>query len=384
MKTIIYASSALPEEFYNDALDQHDKSDQQAQKFNRSVIYGFVQNDCRTYAVSYRKNIIAGHEEKITIHGVEFRLLKEKYKGILNYISVARQSYCTVRKILEEIPDAVVFADGLNMCVSVGAALAARRKGSRSYGIVTDVPGIYNSGFFAHINSVTLKLFSGYVFLTKAMNEVVNVKNKPYAVMEGLYYGTDYGTELSAGHDDVTAGTGKFIVIYAGSLHEQYGVKTMVSAFCSMENKNIELHLYGAGDYAAEIERKCGMNTNIKYYGVKNNAEVVEAEKSADLLINPRSKEEEFTKYSFPSKTIEYMSTGTPVLMQPLPGMPQEYHPYLYLYEGDEPDQLRKAVEKIAVIPRRTLKEKGQKAKAYIMENKNAKEQVSRMMETFT
>ena len=41
--------------------------------------------------------------------------------------------------------------------------------------------------------------------------------------------------------------------------------------------------------------------------------------------MNPRSADAEYTKYSFPSKTIEYLATGVPVVMNRLPGIPEEY-----------------------------------------------------------
>ena len=94
------------------------------------------------------------------------------------------------------------------------------------------------------------------------------------------------------------------------------------------------------------------------------------------------SKNELFTQYSFPSKTIEYMSTGTPVLMQQLPGMPQEYCNYIYLYEEDTEESLQQAIKNLTVQSKNILENKGLTAKRFIVENKNAKKQVQKIIES--
>ena len=50
----------------------------------------------------------------------------------------------------------------------------------------------------------------------------------------------------------------------------------------------------------------------------------------ADVLVNPRPNNEEYTKYSFPSKNIEYLMTGKPVVAYMLDGMPAHYKKFLY------------------------------------------------------
>ena len=52
-------------------------------------------------------------------------------------------------------------------------------------------------------------------------------------------------------------------------------------------------------------------------------------QKTADVLVNPRLNEGEYTKYSFPSKTMEYLSTGRPVVCYKLDGIPDEYDKHL-------------------------------------------------------
>lgn len=45
--------------------------------------------------------------------------------------------------------------------------------------------------------------------------------------------------------------------------------------------------------------------------------------KNADVLVNPRQNDDEYTKYSFPSKNIEYLMTGNAVMAYMLDGIPE-------------------------------------------------------------
>ena len=114
-------------------------------------------------------------------------------------------------------------------------------------------------------------------------------------------------------------------------------------------------------------------DSRIQYMGVAPNAEVVAAELDASLLVNPRPTHEEFTKYSFPSKNIEYMASGTPLLTTKLPGMPKEYYPSVEGYA--------KALESVLAQSDEELYVFGEKAKDFVLEKKNSFEQAKRVIE---
>lgn len=166
-----------------------------------------------------------------------------------------------------------------------------------------------------------------------------------------------------------------------GGLHEEYGIKELIDGFNMVQNQEIELRLYGQGNAVEYIEKAAQKNKRIKYCGVKTNEEIIIAEKKAVLLINPRPTKGEFTLYSFPSKTIEYMLTGTPVLMTKLPGMPKEYYNFLYLINQETAIGIKEKIEEVIKLPREELLEKGKIAREFIINNKNNKIQGKRIYE---
>ena len=103
--------------------------------------------------------------------------------------------------------------------------------------------------------------------------------------------------------------------------------------------------------------------------------------KSAILLINPRSAALELTKYSCPSKTFEYMASGTPVLMTHLPGLPDEYEPYLYFPQTEDSDGFANAIDNILEKDSAELEAFGLRAARFIKTEKNSELVMKKVMD---
>lgn len=149
-----------------------------------------------------------------------------------------------------------------------------------------------------------------------------------------------------------------------------------------LPQENIRLKLFGSGPFVDELkERYCKEDKRVMYMGVAPNKEVVEAELAASLLVNPRPTHEEFTKYSFPSKNIEYMASGTPLLTTKLPGMPKEYYPYVFLIENETTEGYSQALAEALTKTDEELFEYGARAKSFVLDKKNSCEQARRVIE---
>ena len=111
------------------------------------------------------------------------------------------------------------------------------------------------------------------------------------------------------------------------------------------------------------------------------NTEIVAREQEATLLVNPRPTDEEYVKYSFPSKTMEYMASGTPVLTTVLPGMPKEYHPYVYLLEDETAGGITKMLKEVLSNSDEELFRKGTEARRFVLEQKNNVIQARKILE---
>jgi len=208
-----------------------------------------------------------------------------------------------------------------------------------------------------------------FILLTKEMNQIVNPKNKPFIVMEGLV-----DSNYKFVKNDVMR---KKAIMYAGGLNEEYGVKLLIDSFVEWNNNDYELWLCGNGylvDYIKMLNCK-----KIKYFGSISNDLVTKKERECYLLVNPRFSNNEYTKYSFPSKNMEYMLSATPVLTTKLPGMPKEYYEYVHLIEDETKEGMIKKFDDILL---NNYDDRiGLEAQQFVFERKNNIVQTKRIVD---
>ena len=383
------SSPKLVDELYN-----YNKKDPgfAVQKFNRLLASGLVKNEEVTVLSAppigrHNSSKLLWHrgqelEDDITYHYLNFINLPGLRQLCLTLGTFCRTLFWTISKPQKE---RAIVCDVLNASMGAAAILACKITGAQTIGVMTDMPGLMvrfetNQKMPLATRMATslikwcFRNYNKFVFLTEAMN-VVNEYSRPYIVMEGMSDGTMVEHNKSFEHKGVRT------IMYAGGLHERYGLKKLTEAFMMLPQKNICLKLFGTGPFVDELEKKyCKEDKRVMYMGVAPNSEVVEAELEASLLVNPRPTHEEFTKYSFPSKNIEYMASGTPLLTTKLPGMPKEYYPYVFLIEDETTEGYSKALDEALNKTDEELFEYGAKAKCFVLDKKNSCEQARRVI----
>ena len=75
--------------------------------------------------------------------------------------------------------------------------------------------------------------------------------------------------------------------------------------------------------------------------------------------------------YSFPSKNMEYLVSGTPVLSTKLKCIPKEYYKYFYFFEDESLDGFIFKIKEIINKDRIELFEFGKRSRNWVLENKN-------------
>ena len=230
----------------------------------------------------------------------------------------------------------------------------------------------------SRINQIVLlrisNIFDGFVLYTKDMRKILGCDKKNSIVIEGIVSSCKNYTSVEHHVRN------KQIIMYAGGLNYRYGVKTLAEGFLLANLPNTELHFYGAGDYAEDLKRLCEKNTSIKYFGLLSPEQVKQRMGYASLLVNPRPTNEEFTKYSCPSKTLEYMASGVPFLSTRLGGIPEDYYRYIYTIDDESVLGIADALKKVFNDPLENRIKKGLEAKKYILSEKNEKIQAEKLI----
>ena len=211
-----------------------------------------------------------------------------------------------------------------------------------------------------------------FVLLTKQMANYLKI-DKPYCVMEGI------SSPETSGVQNVVAD--KKIILYTGTLHEKFGVMNLVRAFRTIHSENYELVICGVGDSEEAIRTAAEEDKRIHFLGKLPREQVLEWQSKATVLVNPRQNNEEFTKYSFPSKTMEYLSSGVPLVAYKLDGIPDEYDSYICYVKNNSIECLANTLKGVCEMSDSNRMAIGKRGREFVLTGKNSKEQTKKIVD---
>lgn len=201
-----------------------------------------------------------------------------------------------------------------------------------------------------------------HIILTKEMRTPLGLSDKSSTIVEGICNpGFPKEEQRQLEHK---------VILYSGALNQRFGLDKLVAAFQEIKENDIELWICGIGDYQEEIKKISLYDSRIKYFGYVTPQKLHHMQMQASVLINPRANEEEYTKYSFPSKTIEYMACAKPVLMFKLDGIPDEYDPFLLYIKENTTLSMKEAMVFVLSMSREELIKRGNAAREFVVEYK--------------
>lgn len=219
--------------------------------------------------------------------------------------------------------------------------------------ICSEVPELrrYDKSFLSKIKKKIFtwfnEQFDGYVFFSAEMKNVVRYRDKRTMVLEGI--APEIRKKPAPGK--------KNIIMYAGGLAADNKIPLLLEC-CKEIPELSEVWICGVGPDEDKIKTIASKDSRIKYFGRMNNEKVLEMEEKAKILMNFRSPDEELTKYSFPSKILEYIASGSLVLSTRLLGIPEEY--FDYIVPVDQTDK-----EKVKTVIRYSLQLEDEQYVAY-------------------
>ena len=217
-----------------------------------------------------------------------------------------------------------------------------------------------------------------YILLTKAMENGIPESKGKNIIIEGL---ANSGW-ISKKVEDKT--TDFRTVVYTGQLGPNSCIDALVDAFMNVKNPKARLIITGEGSFSEYIRQKSKIDSRIIFLGIISRDKMIELQRRANLLVNPRRPSTNMTKYSFPSKIMEYMAAITPVLTFRLEGIPEEYYQYCYCVNTDSIESLTQSLEYILSLPQEILDKKATDALSFLLNNKTSHKQIGRLLEFIT
>ena len=378
-------------------------------------IFTEIVNKCKSFSptfsgVGFDRNIGVGLSQNADVIGVtlypipsfpKYSKLYQKsscfiYKGfrscaasLLNFPVIKEFSYARyvkkyIKKNIKKDEKTAVVVCGMYRTLLRPAGWIKKRYSSAVCTVVPDLPDLMStyrkdySGFRKILNKLDIRAgkkirscTDGYVFLSRHMNVLVNKKRKEYIVVDGMCDTVVLNKEKK--YD------GKPFIMYAGKISKTFGVDKLVNAFLNSGVEGYELKLFGSGEYGHELRKIAEKEDNIFYGGVVTHEDILLNEQFASLLVEPRPSDTEIAKMSFPSKIIEYMMSGTPVLSTNLPCYSDEYAQYQYRINDESTQGIAEALQRVLSVEPDVLSEKGAAARRFIIENKTVSVQCKKI-----
>ena len=159
-------------------------------------------------------------------------------------------------------------------------------------------------------------------------------------------------------------------------------MKRLIEAFELIEDPETSLHICGGGELKSYVDAMCQKDTRIHYYGVVSSERANELLQSASVLVNPRQNDSEYTKYSFPSKNIEYLMTGSPVVAYMLDGIPKNYQDFFEVPHSNDTQALAEAIKAALYQTEEVRKERFGNVITYLSANIEKKAVAKRIVNT--
>lgn len=213
-----------------------------------------------------------------------------------------------------------------------------------------------------------------FVTLTNHMAERLNLNRDRYVVVEGIFdsHSDDFERSWPTEQGPIFA--------YTGTLASRYGILDLLDAFAAVDTPAARLRICGDGDARPLVEAAANRDQRITFYGQVPRPQALRLQAESHIVVNPRPAEGEYTKYSFPSKTMEYLASGRPVVMHWLPGIPDEYRQYLTVPPTGGAMGLADAMRSLASMENSELKTIGARNREFVLSEKSPGAQVKKLV----
>ena len=343
-------------------------------------VYSFPYNNKKFYTKSESYAYKNTH-----IHSMGFcnlHVIKELWSTIALVISIL----AALARYKDKRVDVIINTPNNSLLNAVRFARLITRKKITQTVIIPDIPSMVTSmdkysllkrRLLKHCNKRSMKLTSesdGLVLLTEFMMDFID-KPVRHIVMEGIVDVETMDVDVNEEMPD------KKVILYTGTLRKIFGVMNLVEAFLSLESIDAELWICGSGDSEGSIKEAAEKDSRIKYFGMVDSQTALSMQRQATVLVNPRTSEGEYTKYSFPSKTMEYLLAGKCTIINRLPGIPEEYYDYVYTPDDESVESLAECISDVLSRDADILAARAKAGRDFVISQKNSVAQIKRIIE---
>ena len=161
----------------------------------------------------------------------------------------------------------------------------------------------------------------------------------------------------------------KKYILYTGMLSKWGGISLLLNAFKKIKDPNVELWVCGYGR-SSELYKALKIDSRITFFGLVPENKLVDLCRKASIFVNPRPNNIPGNDMNFPSKLLEYLSYGKPVLSTWTPGISDDYKGIIEVFDQETPQCLANSLLEILSWSNQDIYNKQIKIKGFLTKKK--------------
>lgn len=337
-----------------------------------NVIQGLAQIDnveveCISVvpSVVFPKNKMIFHKKEKRRYARHISCTRISYINIpiVKQVSQIIGVYRAGKKAIKNSPDSVLLTFNLFPQVGIPFRMLKKRfPQNRMVTLLADLPldddtnrkGIsrWLRGIFDRSTIKSIEACEHFVVLNQGAAKTYLTDKQDYIVVDGGVDETQIKSSVTTQHCIRKEKN----ILFCGALTEYNGVKALIEAMKYIEDSDIYLDIYGGGYLENFVKEASNQNSKIRFHGSVRHEVILQRQREAWILINPRIVSDPIAKVTFPSKTFEYMLSRTPILSTRLNGYSSEYQDKINWIDDDSPKGIAHAIQVMNGMKAETLR----------------------------
>lgn len=201
---------------------------------------------------------------------------------------------------------------------TLGLAKKIKRKGGHPILMLADFtePKEYKNlvrKLLAFLFRLEIRCFEKVIVLSENSKSMIKKKVPMLLMQGGIEHKTFKGFKKLKVNSSI-------IIMYSGHLSNITGVDIFLNMIKQNKRKDVEFVISGKGPLECDVKELTKYDSRVKFIGYLPDAEYYKILNSAHVLINPRNMEYPQNQNNFPSKVLEYLATGRPIISTKFPG----------------------------------------------------------------
>lgn len=303
MSKILFCGSYIPKEISYKV----ENNSEAANNFQYEIIKHLDKNndlDILTY-VSYKINNEEELKESFKKNKISY-VIKSK-----NYMKIIKAYYIKVLSIIKNKNKDTLILYNLTY-INLLIDIVCRIKGIKSVLILADFTDSCEYKSFirkvlAKITKSRFNKFSHRIVLSSKMYKKLGDVNT-LLLQGGINIDKYKGFEVTYPKNN------NINILYSGAIEEVTGIDIFLDAISKINNKNINFIISGRGSLVNKVKDAAKEDKRIKYIGFLEELEFLKTLRESHILINPRNMKLDQNNNNFPSKILEYLATGKPII----------------------------------------------------------------------